>query len=273
MREPTFDNRNENYISIKSDSNVELIRELAKLGVFKSKKKQRKTTIIDDEIKQESDMIGYTKSVDMRNLPPIQQIEPGATQNQIEDIQRQNNAVVSALRSEVMQNRVEDINRIGNALYNVAQNRFRPTNDSKDKPYDPFAKKDVILLGNEIPDVQQERFDQTINEGGPEAVEKTQTSIFPKDTGDETFRFDDPTSPTNPVYSKKGKASTRRRAEIAVGLGISAIPIFKSTSRPDMEAYYRTLSDVTQNDIDESVLTSKQKMFEEINSILDSYVA
>ena len=162
-------NYNQNHISVKTDSMVKLVKELAKLGVFKGKPKKR-----------DSDMVGYTKTLggpQMRNIPAIQQIEAGLSQSQIEDIQRRNDAVVASLRGEVQQQRLEDleaqqgqrfadITKLG-GIMNPLLERFRgsnfPAEAMGDQPIDPFSTRrpGVILLGN-APDIQEERFTETL---------------------------------------------------------------------------------------------------------------
>jgi len=177
-------NSNYNKVSVKTDSTVELNQELSKLGVFKEKRKPRakKASTAGGDIRQDGPMApGFTKSLggpQMRNLPPIQQIQPGMTQQQIEDIQRTNNASIAALTGEIRQQRLqdielqqgqrfEDITKLG-GIINPLLERFRgstfPAQASGDQPIDPFASSrggNVIYLGNE-PDVTEERFTETL---------------------------------------------------------------------------------------------------------------
>jgi hypothetical protein len=192
-------NYNQNHISVKTDSMVKLVKELAKLGVFKGKPKKRAKSSVGDAIRQDSDMVGYTKTLggpQMRNIPAIQQIEAGLSQSQIEDIQRRNDAVVASLRGEVQQQRLEDIEaqqgqrfaditKLG-GIMNPLLERFRgstfPAEAMGDKPIDPFytRRPGVILLGN-APDIQEKRFTESLNEGGPGAKEEQQTASFAKE--------------------------------------------------------------------------------------------
>jgi hypothetical protein len=61
-----INNTNYNKVSVKTDSMVKMIEQLSKLGVFKEKRKpsnekrkpRKKNKVSDDEIKQDSDMVG-----------------------------------------------------------------------------------------------------------------------------------------------------------------------------------------------------------------------
>lgn len=283
MPTPTFDNRNENRINIKTDSTVKLIQELSKLGVFKSKKRPKKKRADTgmDGIKQESDMVGYAKSIggpQMRNLPPIQQIQQGMSQSQIEDIQRRNDAVVAALRGEVQQQRLEDIEaqqgqrfaditKLG-GIMNPLLERFRgstfPAQAMGDEPIDPFSSRrgGAILLGTE-PDIQEERFTQTLNEGGPPATEKQQTTSFAVE--------EEAPLPVGVAFAEKtggGSAAVRTAQDAANELGLGKIPNMKN-SLSAIEDYYIALTDII-GDRDPSS-DSKSKMLRDIDRILKSY--
>jgi hypothetical protein len=278
-------NSNYNKVSVKTDSTVELIQELSKLGVFKEKRKPRakKASTTGGDIRQNDPMPpGFTRNLggpQMRNLPPIQQIDPGMTQQQIEDIQRANNAAIAALTGEVRQQRLEDIEaqqgqrfkditKLG-GIINPLLERFRgstfPAQASGDQPIDPFAssRPGVILLGNE-PDVIEERFTQTLNEGGPEAVEEAQTTVFAGDVPEPRIQ------PQQKIggASKKTKSLALRKA-VTDSYNLPEIPPFKGTSTADMLAYYRRFANEVQYDIDESIFRSKEKLFDKINEIAD----
>jgi hypothetical protein len=283
MPTPTFDNRNENRINIKTDSTVKLIQELSKLGVFKSKKRPKKKRADTgmDGIKQESNMVGYAKSIggpQMRNLPPIQQIQQGMSQSQIEDIQRRNDAVVAALRGEVQQQRLEDIEaqqgqrfaditKLG-GIMNPLLERFRgstfPAQAMGDQPIDPFSSRrgGAILLGNS-PDIQEERFTQTLNEGGPPATEKLQTDVF---TGEEEAAL-----PVGVAFAEKtggGSAVVKTAQDAANELGLGKIPNMKN-SLSAIEDYYIALTDIIGERDPSS--DSKSKMLRDIDRILKGY--
>lgn len=285
-------NSNYNKVSVKTDSTVELIQELSKLGVFKEKRKPRakKASTAGGDIRQDNPMPpGFAKSLggpQMRNLPPIQQIDPGMTQQQIEDIQRTNNAAIAALTGEVRQQRLQDmeaqqgqrfadISKLG-GIINPLLERFRgstfPAQASGDQPIDPFASSrggNVIYLGNE-PDVTEERFTQTLNEGGPEAVEEEQTTVF---AGDNQV----PIVPEPRIQpdQKIGGGAPRRtkslnlRKAVTTSYQLPQIPPFKGTTTADMLEYYKLFTNGVGYDANSSYFSSKEKMFQDINDIAD----
>ena len=179
-----IDNSNYNKVSIKTDSMVKMIDQLAKLGVFKEKRKPRakKTTVLpDSNIRQEGSMPpGYVRTIG------VPQITPGMNAQQIQDIQERTNAIVANLRGEVEQQRLadieaqqgqrfSDIERFGTILNPVLE-RFRGSQSAgAGQRLDPFAVPEEPIL---IPDIQEETFTQTLNEGGPEATPAVQTQIF-----------------------------------------------------------------------------------------------
>jgi hypothetical protein len=311
MPTPTFDNRNENRINIKTDSTVKLIRELSKLGVFKSKKrpKKRRADTDMDGIKQESDMVGYTKSLggpQMRNLPPIQQIQAGMSQSQIEDIQRRNDAVVAALRGEVQQQRLEDIEaqqgqrfaditKLG-GIMNPLLERFRgstfPAQAMGDQPIDPFSSRrgGAILLGNS-PDIQEERFTQTLNEGGPPATEKLQTTQFAQPEKEVLSEEEEVVSEEelpigvalaektgggSAVSKQEEKQEEKRKAnrtEILAQRGLGPLPALAPEIDTDvMRAYYIRFVDAFQEEYDPTIVNNKKKMYDLMKKIADTEV-
>lgn len=288
-------NSNYNKVSVKTDSTVELIQELSKLGVFKEKRKTKakRASTAGGDIRQDGPMpLGFTKSLggpQMRNLPPIQQIDPGMTQQQIEDIQRTNNAAIAALTGEVRQQRLqdmeaqqgqrfEDITKLG-GIINPLLERFRgstfPAQASGDQPIDPFAssRPGVIYLGNE-PDVMEERFTQTLNEGGPEAVEEEQTTVFAGDN--EALAVPEPRIQPD---QKIGGGAPRRtkslnlRKAVTTSYQLPPIPQFKGTTTADMLAYYKLFTNGVGYDANPSYFSSKEKMFQDINEIADEIAA
>jgi hypothetical protein len=232
----------------------------------------------------------------MRNIPAIQQIEAGLSRSQIEDIQRRNDAVVAALRGEVQQQRLEDIEaqqgqrfaditKLG-GIMNPLLERFRgsnfPAKAMGDQPIDPFSTRrpGVILLGD-APDIQEERFTETLNEGGPRAEEEKQVVSIAEEeeppgisiekvseeplTGGGSGRI----QPVERFRGARGQTARKNRATVAAEYGVGPPPVLRDTNRPEMLAYYRLLTDATGYDINEALFGSKDKMFAEINSILD----
>jgi hypothetical protein len=292
-------NYNQNHISVKTDSMVKLVKELAKLGVFKGKPKKRAKSAVGDAIRQDSDMVGYTKTLggpQMRNIPAIQQIEAGLSRSQIEDIQRRNDAVVAALRGEVQQQRLEDIEaqqgqrfaditKLG-GIMNPLLERFRgstfPAEAMGDQPIDPFStRRPGIIRRGDAPDIQEERFTETLNEGGPRAEEEKQVVSIAEEeeppgisieqvseeplTGGGSSRI----QPVERFRGARGQTARKNRATVAAEYGVGRPPVLRDTNRPDMLAYYRQLTDATGYDINEALFVSKEKMFTEINNILD----
>jgi hypothetical protein len=163
-------NSNYNKISIKTDSTVELIDQLAKLGFFKEKRKTKpKRATATGDIRQTGDMgPGYVR-------PILLQTTPGMTPQQIEDIQRRNNANIASLRAEVEQQRLEDFREITeptSSITNIGRERFRGNVPSINSP---FVQSTTI---EEIPDIEEREMSQTINEGGPGYVTRPQIEAF-----------------------------------------------------------------------------------------------
>lgn len=277
-------NSNYNKVSVKTDSTVELIQELSKLGVFKEKRKPRakKPYTVGGDIRQDGPMPpGFAKNLggpQMRNLPPIQQIVPGLTQNQIEDIQRKNDAVVSALRAEVEQHRSEtqQLNTGVSRLANLASEHFRGAQEpgAGQRP-SPFIQSTTI---EELPDTTEERFTETLNEGGPEAVEEAQTAVYAGGELPEGIPFlqigEAIPSPRIQPDQKIGGAP-RKTKSLALRKAVTdyykmrEIPKFKDTDTAKLLAYYTELTNKTNYPIDKSVLNSKEKLFNAINEIVD----
>ena len=292
-----------------------IIRELKKLGIIKSVAKAKgksKAKMIED-IKQPSDMVGYTKTLGgsaavSTNQFPLRQIEAGMSQNQIEDIQRRNDATVAALRGEVQQQRLqdieaqqgqrfEDITKLG-GIMNPLLERFRgstfPAQATGSDPIDPFANRrpGVILLGD-VPDVQEERFTESLNEGGPEAVEQQQTEVI---ASEEPETIEVPAARIQPQQKigggraelpegvafaellgtetqkrREGIRAEREKKEItkqqvADQFGLGKIPT-KSSSKKAVTDFYIALTDA----MGESEITNatKEEYLAEINKLLE----
>ena len=172
-----------------------VIKELKKLGIIKSasKAKRQSKSKMTEDVKQPSDMVGYVKTLGRTPntglLPLLPMITPGMTQQQIEDIQQRSNNALLALRGEVQQQRLADIEaqqgqrfaditRLSEIMNPVLE-RFRGAQEpgAGQRPSSFVTRNEPILL----PDVGEEEFTQTINEGGPEAVSELATSIFPEE--------------------------------------------------------------------------------------------
>jgi hypothetical protein len=277
-------NLNYNHISVKPDSTVKLIKELSKLGVFRKKSKRRPKSSVSDSIRQDSDMVGYVKTLDgpqMRNFAPIQQITAGMTQNQIEDIQRRNDATLAALRGEVQQQRLEDIEaqqgqrfaditRFGEIINPVLE-RFRSSQESgAGQRIDPFNQSSKPIL---LPDVTEERFTQTINEGGPEAEEQQQTNTYTVEdnAGIASGGGGIPEPRIQPLGRIKPGKPTRTQF-LAVN-GLSPLPPNnKLTTLQDMRAYYSDFNQTFALDDNSSIYNNKGGMYTQMVADLDDLI-
>lgn len=206
-------NSNYNKISVKTDTTVELLEQLAKLGFFKEKRKSKpKRSASSGDIRQTQDMgPGSVKSL-------LLQTSPGMTPQQIADVQERNNATAAALRAEIEQNRLEDAQRrreqeqlIGSLstaaaqrfgqlggqvsqlesavgkITNIESEHFRGAQEPGAGVFDPF-RRGVILLGNEpmtTPDIKEGgSMTESLNEGAPQLQKMPQTDVFPKEEGE-----------------------------------------------------------------------------------------
>jgi hypothetical protein len=265
------------------------------MGLIKSKsksKKQSKPKMIED-IKQDSDMVASVKTLEGErtrgnpNIFALRQIEPGMTQQQIADITERNNAGVAALRAEVQQQRLADIEQqqgqrfadittLG-GIMNPILERFRGAQQpGAGQRTDPFAQSSTIFL----PDIQEETFTETLNEGGPRAQPQVQTELFAE--GEEAEARLGPqerlqiggggmssaaaeTLGLSPEFVKKVKLN-----DAAAQLGLKPIPK-KSAKKEIIKAYYDNLTDVL-NISDIIASGSKDDFYNEIESILEGYI-
>lgn len=216
---------------------VKMIEQLAKLGVFKEKKKprQKRSRIDVEEVKQPSDMVGYTKTISpaFRGLAPI---IPGMTQQQIDDIQQRNAAAIAALQGEVQQQRLQDIEtqqgqrfaditRLGGVI-NPLLERFRGAQEpGAGQRADPFAP--AIAQEFVTPDVEEGLFTQTLNEGGPEAVSDLPETTFAEEE-EEVVAPPPRLAPREPIESFK--LTPNIMTEIDVYWGFGKIPETRSVA-------------------------------------------
>lgn len=272
-------NTNYNHISVKTDSMVKMLEQLSKLGVFKKKRgKPRKSKMVD-EIKQDSDMVGYVKPIPGGQFG----LRTPLTQNQLEDIQRKNEATIARLSGEVQQQRLADIEaqqgqrfadieRLG-GIINPLLERFRSAQEPGAGVYDPFM----------IPDTQDERFTQTLNEGGPEAVEQPQgEEIFageedlPEGVAFAEVETEVPqgggSARIQPIGRIRGPSGTTlRRADKANSLGLDPIPDRDSSSLDEIRIYYESLMDALQKPVKSSIMGNKKNIYKEILAQIDGY--
>jgi hypothetical protein len=281
-------NSNYNKISVKTDSMVKMIEQLAKLGVFKEKRKPRAKKATGD-IRQTGDMgPGSVTSLEGEpgrgdpNLFALRQIDPGMSEQEILDIQERNNAGIAALREEVQQQRLADVReqeRFIGGLATAAAGRFGQLEsglaDIRSGKFgassEPVRQSSAILL----PDIQEETFTQTLNEGGPRAEPAVQTEIFAEageeEEGIPTSGGGQPFSPVQSFRSPRASGVVKRRDAVASTFGLGLVPKINQTSPAQMKAYYLALFDAVQEDPDESI-TSKAGYFKAINDYLDSVV-
>lgn len=271
-----------NYIP--GSDTLAVIRELKKLGIIKSVSKAKgkvKPKMIED-IKQDSDMVGYVKTLEGQpgrqnpNIFSLRQIEPGMSQQQIEDLRQRNEAGVAALRAEVRQQRLADIEqqqgqrfaditRFG-GIINPILERFRGAQEpGAGQRVEPFTQSSTIFL----PDVQEETFTQTLNEGGPMVQPAIQTELFSGEQ--ETSNI--PTAPPNlQPREKVGGGSKQKKTlilapqDVSDELGLGKIPTTKN-SLAAIEDYYIALTDAGYGERNPD-LKSKAALISEINQIL-----
>lgn len=270
-----LDNINYNKVNIKTDSMVKMIEQLAKLGVFKEKKKprQKRSRIDVEEVKQPSDMVGYTKTISpaFRGLAPI---IPGMTQQQIDDIQQRNAAAIAALQGEVQQQRLQDIEaqqgqrfaditRLGGVI-NPLLERFRGAQEpgAGQRP-DPFAP--AIAQEFVTPDVEEGLFTQTLNEGGPEAVSDLPETTFAEE--EEVIAPPQPRlTPREPIEDIR--LTQEIMTEIDVYWGFGKIPETRSVA--PLRAYLSNINRVIGTDYATNV--NREQLLKNIRAALrDSY--
>jgi hypothetical protein len=281
-----------------------VLKELQKLGIIKSAKRKTKSKAkMMDELKQESDMVGYVKTLEGEkgrgnpNIFTLRQIEPGMTQQQIADITERNNAGVAALRAEVQQQRLADIEqqqgqrfaditRLG-GIMNPILERFRGAQDpGAGQRVDPFAQSSTIFL----PDVQEETFTETLNEGGPQAQPQVQTELFAEgeeagarlgpqerlqiggggmsSAAAEALGMPESFIAKTRKATKPKKKLVRDAQDAADELGLGKIPTMRNTYNA-IEDYYIALTDTGAGDRDVS-LNSKSQILADINRILEA---
>jgi hypothetical protein len=286
---------NYNKISLKGESAAELVRELAKLGVFKEKRKSKtRAAKASDEIRQANDMgPGYVKTFPSQmlpNLPLIQQIDQGMTPQQIADIQERNNAAVAALRSEIEQHNFEQQQTISGLagaaqrefgsirgalgkITNMETERFRAAQEPGAGIYDPFRSPSGAILLSDIHEGAS--FTETLNPGAPELKPAVQTKTFASEEGseEEGIQTEDfiQTEELPPRESIKEAAKTKLRNIAAREFKLGPVPDRDSSSSDTIKAYYEQLMNAAGEEPD-SKLTSKKKRYKGIVDYLDSVV-
>ena len=282
-----------------------VIRELKKLGIIKSAKRKSKSKAkMMDELKQESDMVGYVKTLEGEpsrgdpNIFALRQIGPGMSEQEIEDLQQRNQAGVAALRAEIQQQRLADIEaqqgqrfaditRLG-GIMNPILERFRGAqNPGAGQRVDPFTQTST----ESIPDIQEETFTETLNEGGPRAQPQVQTELFAEGEEaaarlgpQERLQIGGGTGMSSAAaealgmpesFIAKTKKATKPKAKLvrdpqdaADSLGLGKIPTMRNTYNA-IEDYYIALTDqIGDRDVS---LNSKSQILADINRILGGY--
>ena len=276
-------NLNYNNVSVKTDSMVKMIKELSKLGVFKKKKRtKRPSKVADgDSIRQDSSMVGYTKTI-----PTLLAVPPGATLSQIEDVQRRNDAIVARLRAEVQQQRLEDLQNLGQTFQQIGQTRFR---ESPQQESTPFRQTATVI---QLPDINEEAtsFNQSPSPGAPDVKVERSTDVYPEEEPEtelttagelaEGVAFaeveeEEPLTgggASKPIPRSRGAPIVAKRAAVAADFSLPPPPPVRGTSRPEMFDYYVLLAERTQNPINPKITNNIEKMFSAINKILDEYI-
>lgn len=257
---------NMNNVSIYGET-LAVIKELKKLGILKSSKskKRRRTVVPNAESKQESNLVGYA----IDNIPSFMAVRPDMTQSQIEDVNRRQAAAFATLKAEVEQQRLEDINaqqgqrfeditRIGSVLNKIFT-------QPAEQPYDPFSNLNPIRLDNGVPDINEDTFSQTINEGGPDITTQLPTDIFAETQQEEEIL--EPRIQPREAVGKKKVFRSKREAVIS-NYGLPPIPKQKGSSRSDLLEYYKLLANTLDTPINDNI-QSKEGLFNEIYRLID----
>jgi hypothetical protein len=287
---PNLSNTNYNHVSVKTDSMVKMLEQLAKLGVFKSKPKKRKSSKSASDIRQDNDMVGSVMSLEGEagrgdpNLFALRQIEPGMSEQEIQDVQERNNAGIAALRAEVAQQRLADVReqeRFISGLATAAAGRFGQLEsglaDIRSGKFgassEPMRQSSAILL----PDIQEggQAFTQSLNEGGPpEAPIKTQTEFFAESGEEEGIPTSggggQPFQPLQGIFKEPSKYATpaiKKRAERGTSLGLGPPPQARNTSDEKI-SYYLQLAAKEEFEPDTKIRNAKGYL-DAINAYLD----
>ena len=304
---------NTNNVSVRTygpnSETLAVLKELQKLGIIKSAKRKTKSKAkMMDELKQESDMVGYVKTLEGQagrgnpNIFTLRQIEPGMSKQQIADIEKRNAAGVATLRAEVQQQRLADIEAqqgqrfsdisMLTGIDNPVLSRFRGAQQpGAGQRIDPFIQSTTI---EEIePDIQEGTFTQTLNEGGPsEAPIETQTDIYAEGEEavarlgpQERLQIGGGTGMSSAAaqalgmpesFIAKTKKATKPKAKLvfdpqdaADALGLGKIPTMRNTYGA-IEDYYIALTDLPVGEDRDPTLNSKSVILAEINKILQA---
>jgi hypothetical protein len=279
--------QNTNNVSVKTESAAELVRELSKLGVFRKKGKKKSKRSSDEEIRQDNEMIGYTRSLggpQMRNIPPIQQITAGMSQQQIEDIQSRNDAAVAALRAEVEQHRSETQSYlpIVSQLVDIASERFRGAQEpGAGQRINPFVQSTTI---EEIPDITEERSTKSPSAGAPDLSPQRQETLYAGGDLPEGIPFlqigdvipaamggGRPFEPQPKIGGgRRVPLEIKNRDAKAIEKGLQPVPPINGTTSAEMKSYYESLMSVLELPVE--TFKTKRDYHKAINDELDRII-
>ena len=257
-----IDNSNYNKVSVKTDSAVKLIQTLKDLGVFKEKRKPRASKAkkpLSEDIRQDNDMKGYVEPVQVR----VEADTQGLTD---EDVETKTNALVAQIRDEVAQNRIEDLQRTTQnlfRLFNAVQPRIERTQQDVPSSYDPFKQTATVY---QLPDVEEERFTETLNEGGPDVEPAKQETIFTPEEQEIEQQGQE--------LVKKQRLRTIRdkRKAFTDSYGLPELPATGDVDTKTMRDYFINFMDNTNNEYDNKILQSKVNMFKAMVEIINSTI-
>lgn len=283
-----------------------VIRELDKLGLIKNKSKpnkERKPKMIED-LKQESDMVGYTKTLEGKKDGtsegsrggqfPLRIVQGGMTQQQIEDINRENAAKFAVLRNELEQQQRQQEENLQplTRLANLASERFRGAQEAgAGQRANPFIQSTTVE--NIEPDVQDVPMSRTANPNAPEYMSKFAEGVFPEEETENISTVPPNLQPRDkvgggraiesaeelplgvafeeitPEVSGKPKKERKRKVstlqEVADILSLGRIPI-SSSKKSDIQDFYIKLTEALGES--EIVFKTRQEYLDEIERLL-----
>jgi hypothetical protein len=204
------------------------------------------------------------------------------SEQEIQDAQERNNAGIAALRAEVAQQRLEDVRqqeRLVGGLATAAAGRFGQLEsglaDIRSGKFgassEPTRQSSAILL----PDIQEETFTQSLNEGGPGAKPAVQTEFF-AESGEEEESIPtsggggQPFQPLQGIFKEPSKYATpaiKKRAERGTSLGLGPPPQARNTSDEKI-SYYLQLAAKEEFEPDTKIRNAKGYL-DAINAYLD----
>jgi len=261
-------------------------------------------------LKQESDMVGYTKTLEGNESGnfPLRILDSSMSQQQIEDINRTNVARFAQLEAAATQQQRQIGGLAGLAqgffsVINPAMERFRgstfPAQSSGIEPVDPFAsRRPGVIYLSDVPETSSgsQVMTETLNPNAPIVIPEVATTVYPEEeTGNIPLEIRQGLQPREKMGGsmstataemlglspefvaktkpKKGKTKIERDPQDAADeLGLGKIPIMRN-SYTAVENFYIALTD--KEELDESRdprANSKSLMLADINRILKGYL-